>query len=206
MPRNTVRVNQIVKKIANSRGVEMKMSKIVYKNFERERKKVINEFESHPVTRELEMGPDAANISGTTHGVGNLYSFIGFPQGSNPIEPVRKLMMGIKISRRPQKTVISRNKMEKVYKVYSPGMDDFQAATPMPWESGLSWVRGVERGISGFGHFMATNTPGAEGFNFSGSRSGGGVEVKRTLTTMGFKPVKYLSLILGNFRRRLGKQ
>ena len=28
MPRNIVRINQIVKKIANSRGVEMKMSKI----------------------------------------------------------------------------------------------------------------------------------------------------------------------------------
>ena len=53
---------------------------------------------------------------------------------------------------------------------------------------------------------MATNTPGAEGFNFSGSRSGGGVQVNRTLSTMGFKPVKYISLILGNFRRRLGKQ
>jgi hypothetical protein len=206
MSRNTVRVDQIVKKIANSRSVERKVSSIVYKNFERERKRVINEFENHPVTRELEMGPDAYNVSGTTHGVGNLYSFIGFPRGANPVEPVRKLMMGIKISRRPQKTIISRNKIEKVYKVYSPGMTDFQAETPMPWETGLSWARGIERGISGFGHFMATNTPGAEGFNFSGSRSGGGVEVKRTLTTMGFKPVKYLSLILSNFRRRLAKQ
>jgi hypothetical protein len=206
MARNTVRIDQIVKKIANSRSVEMKMSNIVYKNFERERKKVVNEFENHLVTKEIELGPDAYNISGTTHGIGNLYSFIGFPQGTNPIEPVRKLMMGIKISRRPQKTVISKNKIEKVYKVYSPGMADFQAVTPMPWETGLSWVRGVERGISGFGHFMATNTPGAEGFNFSGSRSGGGVEVKRTLSTMGFKPVKYISLILSNFRRRLGRQ
>jgi hypothetical protein len=206
MPRNIVRVDQIVKKIANSRSVEAKVSKIVYKNFEREKRKVIDEFENHPVTRELELGPDAPNISGTTHGVGNLYSFIGFPQGTSPIDPVRRLMSGIKISRKPSKTIISRRKIEKVYKVYSPGMSDLQDATPMPWESGLSWIRGVERGISGFGHFMATNTPGAEGFNFSGSRSGGGVEVKRTLTTMGFKPVKYLSLILGNFRRRLGKQ
>ena len=107
MPRNIVRVNQIVKKIANSRSVERKVSSIVYKNFERERKRVINEFENHPVTRELEMGPDAYNVSGTTHGVGNLYSFIGFPRGANPVEPVRKLMMGIKISRRPQKTIIS---------------------------------------------------------------------------------------------------
>jgi hypothetical protein len=206
MPRNIVRVDQIVKKIARSRSVEAKVSNLVYKNFERERRKVIDQFENHPVTRELELGPNAPNISGTTHGVGNLYSFIGFPQGTSPIDDVRKLVSGIRISRKPSKTIISRNKMEKVYKVYSPGMEDFQAATPMPWESGLSWVRGVERGISGFGHFMATNTPGAEGFNFSGSRSGGGVEVKRTLTTMGFKPVKYLSLILGNFRRRLGKQ
>ena len=206
MPRNIVRVDQIVKKIARSRSVEAKMSNLVYKNFERERRRVIDEFENHPVTRELEMGPDAPNVSGTTHGVGNLYSFIGFPQGDSPIDSVRKLMLGIKISRKPSKTIISRKKIEKVYKVYSPGMDDFQSATPMPWESGLSWVRGVERGISGFGNFMATNTPGAEGFNFSGSRSGGGVQVNRTLSTMGFKPVKYISLILGNFRRRLGKQ
>ena len=88
------------------------MSSIVYKNFERERRRVVNEFESHPVTKELEMGPDAYNVSGTTNGIGNLYSFIGFPQGANPVDPVRKLMMGIKISRRPQKTVISRNKIE----------------------------------------------------------------------------------------------
>ena len=205
MPRNIVNVNQIVKKIARSRSVEAKVSRIVNKSFRIVRKRVIDEFENHPVTRELESGVGSANISGTTHGVGNLFSFIGFSQGSRPVEPVRNLMLGIRISTRPQKTIISRNKMEKVYKVYSPGMDDFQAATPMPWEAGLSWVRGVERGISGFGHFMATNSLGAEGFNFSGSRSGGGVEVKRTLTTMGFKPVKYLSLILSNFRRRLGK-
>jgi hypothetical protein len=205
MPRNIVRVNQIVKKIANSRSVEAKVSRIVNKNFRIERKRVINEFENHPVTRELEAGVGSANISGTTHGVGNLFSFIGFPQGSRPVDSVRKLMLGIRISSRPKKTIISRNKMEKVYKVYSPDMSDFQAATPMPWETGLSWVRGVERGISGFGHFMATNSAGAEGFNFSGSRSGGGVEVRRTLTTMGFRPVKYISLILSNFTRRLGK-
>ena len=50
------------------------------------------EFNSHPVTKEIEAGPRAQNISGTLGGAGNLFSFIGFDDGDNPIAPVRRIL------------------------------------------------------------------------------------------------------------------
>ena len=46
--------------------------------FERIKRETINEFLRHPVTKEIEAGPTAQNISGTLDGYGNLFSYIGF--------------------------------------------------------------------------------------------------------------------------------
>ena len=50
----------------------------VQRRFNAAHKKLLNEFETHPVTREIEGGPDATNTSGTLGGSGNLFSFLGF--------------------------------------------------------------------------------------------------------------------------------
>jgi hypothetical protein len=48
-------------------------------------KEMIEEFQNHPVTREISAGENASNSSGLLGGYGNLFSFIGFDQGSDPI-------------------------------------------------------------------------------------------------------------------------
>jgi hypothetical protein len=51
-----------------------------------------NDFETHPVTKELDAGPDSPNISGTTQGYGNLFAYFGFYSGDKPTETVRKYL------------------------------------------------------------------------------------------------------------------
>ncbi len=59
--------------------------KDIYKEF-------ITSFNAHPVTQEIEGGARSTNISGTLGGVGNLFTYIGFDSGSNPIKPLRNLL------------------------------------------------------------------------------------------------------------------
>ena len=77
-------------------------------------------------------------------------------------------------------------------------MKNISSATPMPWEVGRSWVRSIERGISGFGYYMNTMTR-----RFS--RSGAGIQVDRRLRSGGYVPRKYMSQILRNLDRNLRK-
>jgi hypothetical protein len=53
------------------------------------KQELLEDYNGHPVTKELEAGADSENISQTLNGVGNLTTYIGFQQGSNPTEVVR---------------------------------------------------------------------------------------------------------------------
>jgi len=53
---------------------------------------MISEFLNHPITVEIKTGPYAENISGTLNGYGNLFSFIGFSDGDDPINPIEGLL------------------------------------------------------------------------------------------------------------------
>ena len=61
---------------------------------------MIDEFNSHPVTVEIKAGPYAGNYSDTLVGVaqGNLFSFIGFEEGYDPIAPILQVLNNIKIT------------------------------------------------------------------------------------------------------------
>ena len=65
----------------------------------------------------------------------------------------------------------------------------------MPWESGRSWVNGIERGISGFSFYLFKK--------FKGSRSGTGLQSKSEVNSLSFKPTKYLSKIIDNFTKNI---
>ncbi len=56
--------------------------------FEKIKQKYIEEFNNHPITQEIKGGISANNISGTLNGITNLYSFIGFDEGTDPIKPI----------------------------------------------------------------------------------------------------------------------
>ena len=58
------------------------------KKFKEIKAEMVKEFLASPITQEIMAGPSAANISGTLGGVSNLFAFIGFDQGEQPIAPI----------------------------------------------------------------------------------------------------------------------
>jgi hypothetical protein len=163
------------------------------KHFKKAHDKLIKDFEKHPVTKELKAGPFGGNPSRTLGGYGNLYSFIGF-QGGDPTEIVSTVLKNdTKIDRRTGAAKKKGKMIEYNFKVKLPDMSTLEAMTPMPWENGRSWLRGIERGISGFGFYM----------NKMGGRSGGGFQTYNQIRGGGFRNVKYLTEIFNNFKKNL---
>jgi hypothetical protein len=70
--------------------------------------------------------------------------------------------------------------------------------TPLPWEGGRSWVRGIERGISGLGYYLSGRFKTPEP-----SQSGGGIQSEYKVRAGAFTTVKYLSEILKNLKEKL---
>jgi hypothetical protein len=154
--------------------------------------KILEEFNKHPVTVEIEQGIEAENISGTLSGLNtNLYSYIGFEQGSKPIQPIREALNEIKI------TANHNNKVSK-YKIEFPTAKDIFDISPMPWAKGRSWAKGIELGISGIG-FLLLNRP-------KYSRSKSAIQVKNQVRTgFRFKNVKYISYIINKYKKEIKK-
>jgi hypothetical protein len=181
----------IQKEIFNNRNVKKIVRDLVQQEVEKEKALFRAEFESHPVTQELEDGENASNISNTLGGYGNLFSFLGFSRGTNPTTPVKILIQKILLDRNVQ---VSKNGFK--IKVNIPSKDEFGAVTPLPWEGGRSWLLDVERGISGLGAFLYGR--------FTSSRSGSGIQSKYNYSNRVFRNVKYFSQMYNKFIKRLG--
>jgi hypothetical protein len=136
------------------------------------------DFETHAVTAEIEGGITSENIShtlgGSQYAPKNLYSFIGFPAGSNPTEEIREALsvdspVGPAI--RYVRKEVSKGNARYRFEISAPNKQAIYKRTPMPWASGLSWAQKVETEIPGFAHFLAR-------FMGEPSRSGGGIQAK----------------------------
>lgn len=160
----------------------------------------IEEFESHPVTKELE-DESSQNQSGTLNGKGNLFSFIGFSKGEKPTDVVfRALEALISMDKDP----VIEEKGDRIffkYKVKIPTLKTLYDYTPLPFEPGKSWVRGIENGISGFTEYIywKTNLPNPP------SRSGRGLQSDWALRAGSFSPVSYMSKIINEMRTKLSR-
>ena len=64
------------KTIRNSPEVAVAVDKVFRRRVIGLKGAALADFDRHPVTVEIEKGPDATNTSGTLGGVGNLFSFI----------------------------------------------------------------------------------------------------------------------------------
>jgi hypothetical protein len=193
-----IKINQnALKKIEDSQVgpiVGRYIEKKIIQGVNQAHQDMVKEFESHPVTKEIESGPEGWNQSGTLGGYGNLFSYIGFEEGMDPLAPVRNLLKkALKVKSIPQ----SQKSMILKFQVELPSKEDIFNATPMPWVSGRSWVEGIEKGISGLGNYINRMT-------FTG-RSGQGIQAKNKIRSGQFRNTKYLSNILNNLKVNINK-
>jgi hypothetical protein len=189
------RIKKSAVKSMSQKPLRDRAYKIVKQRIEEAKQKTLAIFEKHPVTSELESGPRGQNISGTLGGYGNLFSYIGFSSGANPIDPLR-----VYLNRKPRvyrnsKFVKKSNSAEFVFIIEIPSLSEMEELAQSPFE-GRSWLRGLERGISGLGYYLHSKTG-----QLAGSRSGFGLQTENRLRAMTFKPITYMTNILKEFRR-----
>lgn len=157
---------------------------------------LIKDFHNHAITREIKSGPTSSNSSGTLGGYGNLFSFIGFERGDNPTEVIEQILSDKLVVR---VRAISRGRF-RISILNAPSEEGIYSATPIPWANGSSWSEGMEKGISNLGSFLYR-----EGGAGSSSRSGAGLQIKKTLRTTNFKTQPYVSNLISNFLKNVIK-
>lgn len=188
-------IKAMAEKSLNKFGKEAQME--AQKIFDKSKKEMIQEYKNHPITQEIKAGPQAPNSSNTLGGYGNLFSFIGFPnEGGDPTEKVEEhLKSETSLSTSPKITQ-SESKITFSFQVKAPSNDSIKESTPMPFEPGKSWVYSIERGISGLSHYLYKKF-------LPQSRSGSGVQADNKVRDLTYRPVKYFSQILNNFKSKL---
>lgn len=192
-----------------------RVKEIAYQNalerFETAKEEMLNFFDEHNITQELEEGPNGSNISGTLGGYGNLFSFIGFFEGEEPTDTIRKILIDlIKLNKTPSniKTFKTSNRIEIKFRVRLPSLQEIYDNTPYPdnYRAG-SWVKDLTRGgIQGLSYYLYDDDFG----KYSQSRSTAGLQattkkgspiVIRSGNTS--TPIEYISEILNLFKGTL---
>ena len=164
----------------------------------------IEEFDEHPVTQEL--NPENYDKEGSAlvdHG--NLLTFIGFDEGSDPAGELKKyLVENIQMAPEPKISDNGKNKIFYDFKVSMPSMTQIdkekQFETPDNWRS-TSWVSIIENGVSNAVYYVfAKSEETAAKFRKAGSRSGWGLQRPTKRADGGsFTPKKYISELIANF-------
>ena len=190
-----------VNKIVFSKDIQSLAYQRASKDLEKYKRETVAEFNNHVVTQELDAGADGKNISDTLPGTkedANLFSFIGFSRGDKPTDKIRQILNSeITLSQKPTSRQNEKGFLFK-FSVNIPTLKEIESQTPLPWETGRSWIKGIERGISGLGYFLSGifNSP-------EPSLSGGGIQSKFKVRAGSFAPRKYLSEILKNLKNKL---
>ena len=158
------------------------------------KKVFFDEFNKHPVTKEISGGPDAANVSGTLGGYGNLFSFLGFEEGRDPIGEVLGAMENLFSF---QKSVSTSRSI--TFKITYPDINKLKPYSPLAWAFGGSWVSGIEKGIPNFARYLYDD-------DILSSRSGSGIEAKKAVREASFSATPYLSPIIEKFKTQINSK
>lgn len=156
-------------------------------------KEMIEEFQNHPVTREISAGENASNSSGLLGGYGNLFSFIGFDQGSDPIGSLDSIF------KRKIDFILKRTNDRGGFSIIInyPSQQLLEANAQVKWLGGRSWIDGIERGLSGLDSFLYMDA------GIKNSRSGSGIQSKNKIRSVTQNKTPYVSEILNKFKNRL---
>ena len=200
----------IIFEMLSNGEIQDEIEKAVIKQFNIEKGNTLAEFDDHDVTQEL-AEPEKGNISNTLGGYGDLFGFIGFEAGYDPISPV-KLALESKIKfkstnlsilyPRNVKGQFARGKQTKMISVSYrvPDLNDFsKSAKFQGWNGNRNWVKGIERGISGVSYYADYPRGRSErGLQLRGPIKNSSSETDRPST---FTTRPYITEIVENFKK-----
>ena len=109
----------------------------IEKRFKKVKEQMVAEFLGHPITKEILAGPDAPNTSGTLNGISNLFAFIGFDRGAQPILPIMELLNRTQII---FKKDLKGRFIGSEFEITLPTREQIFAVTPLPYVGGRSWA------------------------------------------------------------------
>ena len=182
-------VQQVLQRQA-PKELRRNFEKEIKDKFKKIKNELIKEFLSDPVTIEILQGSSGTNISGTLGGVSNLFAFIGFSSGEQPISPILQSLENIQITYNKE---IRKRGIGIEFDVSLPTAQDIFSITPLPWASGRSWAEGIERGLSGLGYLLRKD----------GGRSGAAVQSRVNKVRGGrFQNRPYISALIKKYTKR----
>ena len=159
------------------------------------KERFLNKFQSHDITEEINAG---ASATGSLQVNGNLFSFIGFESGSQPIQDLYEyLQNSIKLIDLPG--VYNATTKTLTYKFTKPEPDRIKTITDMAnytdkWSHGKSWISMVEHGIAGLNKYKYSDDPTVLGGD---SRSGTGIQRRNVIhSSANYVAKKYLTELL----------
>lgn len=178
--------------------------KLAKLDFETKKEQFMDEFDAHPVTKELEGGPEAfSTIPQLVEAGGNLFSFLGFDKGDDPAGELRKYLdKNIKLEL-PRKGEVKGNKITYNGVVSFPTVQEVDDAmtskAPVPWIK-RAFTHMISKGIPGLPNYLFRENPP---FNSpKPSRSGTAIQSKNDLRGGSFRGIPYIGALLGDLKRR----
>ena len=202
-----IKVNgDLIADALENRFVQKQIENLVKDQFESQKIEMIQGF----LKDDISLG----NISGTLGGYGDLFGFIGFFEGSSPIEEVSEILFS--------KTELKSIKIQRIYNRDArgrftsgrsfvnvkvsfsvPDLDDFDETSQRVVRdySGRNWIKGIEKGISGFNRYA--NYPRGE--SRRGVQLGGVIKnpsVSRPKLS-NYKPRGYVTPLIKEFIKKI---
>lgn len=212
MPKRLLAVNRrvLMKELHKQehKAIRPHMQRILRKHYQDAKDKMIADIAAHPVSMELQSEGATGNISGTLPaGKGNLFGFLSFPQG---FDPIAKLINDV-----DRYTSISRiRKMPNRYKnltyraeVRHLTQESLYYLTPLRWSgeisSGMSWIQAVEKGLDNFPSYIYWKFAGQSGQGLQAKKKGS--SEPQILRSGQHAPIEYITQILNAFDRNISK-
>ena len=209
-----IKVNgDLIADALENRFVQKQIENLVKDQFESQKIEMIQGFLKDKISQEIK-DPDLGNVSKTLGGYGDLFGFIGFFEGSSPIEEVSEILFS--------KTELKSIKIQRIYNRDArgrftsgrsfvnvkvsfsvPDLDDFDETSQRVVRdySGRNWIKGIEKGISGFNRYA--NYPRGE--SRRGVQLGGVIKnpsVSRPKLS-NYKPRGYVTPLIKEFIKKI---
>lgn len=179
------------------KAVRGRIQRVVSSSIIEANRELIKEFLTHSITAEIKMAsqnPAATNSSGVLGGYGNLFAFLGFVQGDDPVGDVADFLAN---SIRARVTRGHKGMMQLDVIIAIPTRQEIDKFTELPWVN-KGWVTAIEKGISGLGAFIFDED------GFEASRSETGLQLKKSFRyPTALSPQSYLSDIIEKISKQL---